>query len=97
MPSSENPSDIMFYYVYMLKSEVNGNVYIGYTIDLKRRLMEHNKKLNKSTKLYALWKLIYFEACLNKDDAMRREHYLKTSQGSRLIKRRLKEYFYSSA
>ena len=40
------------------------------------------------------WKLIYYEACLNEKDAKRRERYLKTSQGSRLLKARLKEYFY---
>lgn len=41
------------------------------------------------------WELIYYEVCLHKDDAKRREKYLKTSQGIRLIKRRLKEYFYN--
>lgn len=39
---------------------------------------------------------MYYEACTDKDDAVRREQYLKTTQGGRLIKRRLKEYFYKS-
>jgi len=39
-------------------------------------------------------KCVYYEGCLNIKDAKRRERYLKTSQGSRLLKRRLKEYFY---
>jgi len=67
---------------------------VGCTVDLRKRLKEHNQGLNKSTKPYRPWKLIYYEACLNKDDAKRRENYLKTSQGQRLLKRRLKEYFY---
>ncbi len=69
---------------------------MGYTTDLRKRLKEHNQGFDKSTKPYRPWKLIYYEACLNEDDAKRREHYLKTSQGQRLLKRRLKEYFYKN-
>ena len=87
-------SKIMFFYNYVIQSMKNNNLYVGYTSDLKERLEKHNKGLVKSTKLYMPWKLIYYEACLDKDDAKRREHYLKTSQGQRLLKRRLKEYFY---
>jgi hypothetical protein len=38
--------------------------------------------------------VIYYEAYLNKEDAKRRERYSKTAQGQRLLKRRLKDYFY---
>ena len=41
------------------------------------------------------WKLIYYEACLNQEDAMRRKFYFKKTQGRRLLRRRLKEYFYN--
>jgi len=82
------------FYVYLLKSDKFDKQYIGYTADLKRRLVEHNQGLNLSTKPYRPWKVIYYEACVNKDDAKRREHYLKTTQGGRLLKRRLKEYYY---
>ncbi len=85
---------MIMFYVYILQSINNNNFYVGYTKDLKRRIKEHNQGLNKSTKLYLPWKLIYYEACLDKDDAKRREHYLKTTQGRRLLKRRLKEYLY---
>ncbi|MFA5651926.1 MAG: GIY-YIG nuclease family protein [Candidatus Paceibacterota bacterium] len=82
-------------YVYILQSKIkNDQLYIGYTKDLRRRLVEHNQKLNFSTKPYTPWKLIYYEACLDKDDAERRESYLKTSQGRRLIRRRIKEYLF---
>ena len=67
---------------------------MGYTKDLRKRLIEHNQGLNKSTKPYRPWELIYYEACLNEKDAKRRENYLKTNQGQRLLKRRLKEYFF---
>ena len=82
------------FYNYILQSIKNNNLYIGYTNDLKRRLKEHNQGLNVSTKPYKPWKIIYYEACLSEKDAKRREGYLKTTQGQRLIKRRLKEYFY---
>ena len=82
------------FYVYILESLSNSNIYIGFTQDLKKRFREHNRGLSKSTKPYIPWKIIYYEACLCKADAKRREYYLKKSQGRRLIKRRLKEYFY---
>jgi len=93
MPGSETSRPIMFY-VYALESIENSRLYIGYTNDLRKRLDEHNRGLNFSTKPFRPWRLIYYEACLNKNDAMRREKYLKTNQGARLLKRRLKEYFY---
>ncbi|MBI3671532.1 GIY-YIG nuclease family protein, partial [Candidatus Azambacteria bacterium] len=34
----------------MLKSKLDGWVYIGYTNDLRRRFKEHNDLKNKSTK-----------------------------------------------
>jgi len=82
------------FYNYILQSSKNGELYCGFTDNLERRFKEHNKGLNMSTRPFAPWKLIYYEACLNMDDAKRREHYLKTTQGKRLLKRRLKEYFY---
>ena len=83
----------MFFYVYVLINK-DQRLYIGYTVNLIKRLKEHNQGLNFSTKPYRPWELIYYEACKNVEDAMRREKYLKTNQGSRLLKRRLKEYMY---
>ena len=85
----------MFHYVYVIQSQMNGSLYVGYSTDLRKRLMEHNRKLVFSTKPYTPWILIHYEAYLNKKDAERREKYLKTNQGARLLKRMLKEYFYS--
>ena len=82
------------YYNYVLQSLRNDSLYIGYTEDLCKRVKEHNQGLSRFTKVYKPWKLIYYEACLNKEDAMRREKYLKKTQGQRLLKRRLKEYFF---
>lgn len=83
------------FYNYVLQSLKLGNLYIGKTTDLKKRLIEHNNGMNRSTRPYTPWKLIYYEACLNYEDSRRRENYLKTSQGGRLLKRRLKDYFFN--
>lgn len=85
---------IMFFYVYVLESLKNRELYVGYSDNLKVRLEKHNRGAVLSTKRYMPWKLIYYEACLNREDAQRREKYFKNSQGRRLMKRRLKEYFY---
>jgi putative endonuclease len=79
------------FYVYLLQNSTH-RFYTGYTSNLKNRLKEHNRGLNPSTKHQGLWKLVYYEACVNKDDALRREEYLKTTQGKRLLKLRLKNY-----
>ncbi len=86
----------MFHFVYLLQSKLNDKMYVGYTSNIKKRLMEHNSGLNFSTKSDRPWNLIFFEGYLNIDDAKRREKYLKTNQGARLIKRMIKEYLYNN-
>lgn len=93
-PSNTTPS--VLFYTYVLESSKDDNRYIGITNDLKRRLEEHNKGVNKSTKYRRPFHLIYFEACLDKDDAMQREEYLKNTVGRRYITKRLRNYYRSS-
>lgn len=82
----------MYYYVYVLKSEIDSNNYVGFTKDLKERLKSHNEGQIKSTKNRRPLKLIYFEGCLDQQDATKREKYLKTAWGKRYIKSRLTNY-----
>lgn len=84
------------FFVYVLEDSAGSGLYFGYTSDLQNRIKEHNRGYSHSTK-GKQWKCIYYEACLNQKDALRREHYFKTTQGKRLLKRRLKEYFYTRA
>ncbi len=79
------------FYVYIIKSVNRKFVYTGYTDNLKRRFNEHNLQKNISTKLYAPFKLIYYEAYENKLDAAERERMLK-HKGSSIghLKRRIK-------
>ena len=80
------------YYIYILKSRKDNNLYTGYTKDLKNRLKEHNDGKVPSTKNRLPVGLVYYEACLNQKDATHREKYLKTAWGKRFIKTRLKNY-----
>jgi len=79
-------------YVYILKSQKDGKNYVGYTKNLKLRFERHNKGLVESTKDRRPLKLIYYESCLSRQDATKREKYLKTIYGKRYIKSRLKSY-----
>lgn len=81
-----------WHYVYVFLSQNGDNFYIGYTKNLKNRLKQHSAKNNFSTKSRLPLGLIYIEACLNEDDAKRRENYLKTSQGHRFLKLRLRKF-----
>ncbi|OGU50678.1 MAG: excinuclease ABC subunit C, partial [Ignavibacteria bacterium GWC2_35_8] len=66
-----------YYYIYVLKSLRDGMFYTGYTNNINRRLAEHNKGIVISTKNRNPFKLVYWEGCLNKQDATVREKYLK--------------------
>ena len=80
------------YYTYVLKSEKDNKFYIGFTKNLKLRFEQHNKGLVDATRERRPFSLIYYEACLNREDATRREKYLKTYHGRMFLKRRLKSY-----
>lgn len=80
------------FYCYVLKSEKDNKNYVGYTKNLKLRFEEHKKGRVESTKNRRPLKLIYYEACLNQQDATHREKYLKTYHGKMFLKNRLKSY-----
>ena len=84
-----------WHYVYVLESLKDEDFYIGYTTNLHERFQQHNAKTNFSTKSRIPLEYIYVEACKNKKDAKRREDYLKTTQGSRFLKIRLKEFLHN--
>ena len=82
----------MHCYVYVLRSEVDQQFYVGFTKDLPARVAAHNKGLVPSTRKRLPLALVYWEGCLDQADATRREKYLKTAWGKRYIKTRLKSY-----
>jgi len=66
--------------------------YTGSTRNLRKRLEEHNTGKVFSTKNRRPFELIYYEACLNEQDARNREKYLKSGMGKRYLKNRLKHF-----
>jgi putative endonuclease len=77
------------YYTYVLKSKKDNYLYIGYTDNLKRRYLEHKEGQVKSTKDRRPVELVYYEACINKMKAIKREKYFKTGFGRRFLKSRI--------
>ena len=82
----------MNYYVYILFSQKDGKLYTGYTQNINRRIQEHIQGKVLTTRDRRPLTLIYWEGCLNQQDATRREKYLKSDSGKRYIKNRLKNY-----
>ena len=81
-----------YYFVYVLQSEKDNKFYTGYSKDVELRFEQHQKGKVESTRDRRPLKLIYFEACLNQQDATQREKYLKTHYGKMFLKNRLKSY-----
>jgi len=81
------------YFVYILQSLKDSNLYTGFACDLKKRIKKHFSGDVFSTRNRRPLKLVYYESCQNKTDALHREIYLKTAWGKRYIKNRLKNYF----
>ncbi len=81
------------FYNYVLQSKKDNKWYTGYADDLRKRIGEHNKGLVYSTSKRRPLILIYYEACLNEQDAKMREQYLKSGPGKRYIRNRLKFFF----
>ncbi len=80
------------YYVYVIQSKKDGYFYTGFTSDLQNRFWEHKSGGVPSTKKRAPFELIYYEACLNEQDALAREKYLKSGMGKRYLKNRLRRF-----
>ena len=75
----------MFYYTYILLSKKDNELYVGYTDNIKRRILEHNKGYVDSTKNRRPLEIICFEGYKNKLVAMKREKYLKTGWGRKYL------------
>ena len=82
--------------VYVLQSLKDGELYVGFTDNLRKRLGKHNAGRVFSTKMRRPLKVIYVEVCFDEQDARAREKYLKTGTGKRFLKYRLKNYFKSA-
>ncbi|MEC4003073.1 GIY-YIG nuclease family protein [Flavobacterium sp. SUN052] len=76
----------MYYFVYVLESEIDGRLYKGQTSNIENRLKEHNSGKTRSTKGFIPWKLVYFEKFITREEAVLREKYFKTGSGREFLK-----------
>jgi putative endonuclease len=81
------------FYVYVMQSETDWGLYIGFSADLRRRLAAHKEGLALATSFRGPWRLIYYEAYIDQEDALGRERYLKSRGGRRFLKNQLRHYF----
>ncbi len=85
---------LIMFYTYILKSKKDGKLYTGYTNDLRKRFKQHNDGKSTYTKGKGPYELVYYEACLDEEDARSRELYLKSGRGKRFIKSRLNRFLF---
>lgn len=81
------------YFVYVLYNKKHKRSYVGVTTDLVRRLTEHNSHGQKAARSTAAfdgeWSLVYSEEAATRSDALRREYFLKTYQGRKLVRSKI--------
>lgn len=85
--SGEAGRQSMSYFVYILKSLIANKTYAGYTNNLDKRILEHNTGKSFFTRRYKPWKLLYSEKIDDKETAIRKEKYLKSTAGRRWMKK----------
>ena len=81
------------HYVYVLQSESDHGLYIGYSANLKRRVREHAEGLAEATRHRGPWRLIYYEAYVEAEDALGRERFLKSGAGRTYLKKQNRLHF----
>jgi len=78
------------FYVYVIQSQKDKSLYIGYTVNLRKRVERHNNGLSLATRPKRPYMLLFYEGFVNKMDAKHREEYLKSGFGLRSLKKMLK-------
>jgi putative endonuclease len=81
------------YYVYVLQSESDTGLYIGYSSDLRRRLAQHRAGESFATAFRGPWRLIYYEAYLEEADTRGREEFLKSGLGRKFLAKQCRHHF----
>ena len=74
------------YFVYTIKSKIDGRLYVGISENLEKRLIEHNKGQTKSTKAYRPWILVYKKFIGSRIEARKEEKRLKSGFGKEFLK-----------
>jgi len=80
------------FFTYIIQSDKDKSLYIGFTKDLKSRLIYHNKGLSTYTSKKVPWKLVYFEKYENKTEALKRERFLKKQKNKEFYSKLIKDF-----
>ena len=80
----------MMWFAYALQSKYDGWLYIGMSTDVNRRLTEHNRGYNRSTRPRVPFELFYIEECSSRGEARKREKFLKSGKGRDFLRARLR-------
>ena len=72
--------------VYAIVSDVDNRIYVGFTSDFNKRILEHNAGKTKSTKGFISWKLLFKEEVYGRQKARDKEKYYKTGIGKEKLK-----------
>ncbi len=81
------------YYVYVLQSEPDTGLYIGFSTDLKQRLKQHQDGESRATSHRGPWTLIYYEAYSMREDALGREKFMKSGAGRKHLAKQCMHHF----
>ena len=77
------------FYLYVLRSQQTGGLYVGSAADVEKRLQRHNRGDAKSTRHGVPWAVLHTESFVTRLEAVRRERYYKTGRGREEIQRLL--------
>ena len=81
------------FYVYVLQSENDAGLYIGFSADLRRRMREHRDGLAAATAHRRPLRLVFCEAYIEEADARGREEFLKSGAGRTYLKKQCRQHF----
>jgi putative endonuclease len=73
-------------YVYIIRSSKDGSFYVGTSKNVTERIKQHNRRENLSTKSKIPWELVRLEEYRDDSLALKREKFLKTSRGRRILR-----------
>jgi len=82
---------IMVFIVYAIHNQHSDKIYIGQTANLEKRLQRHNKQLpikatSYTAKAGGIWRVIYTESFVDRNEAMIREKELKSYRGREFVR-----------
>lgn len=78
------------YYVYLIESVSHqSRRYVGFSMDLRKRMFDHNTGKLPTTAKHRPWKLVTYLAFSSKRQALAFERYLKSGSGHAFAQRRL--------